>query len=164
MPFPVGTEVVVISLQKRGRVVEVDARGRYRVVVGGMTSWCKESDLETTSQGKRKAKRERDAATGRKEDPPDAAAPQVAAPELSAAERRALGSIDLHGMTVPEALDALQRRLDLAIRAGLPRLAVVHGISGGRLRAAVRSFLAGAPGIAGFDGDARNQGVTWVHL
>ena len=60
-------------------------------------------------------------------------------------ERRALGSIDLHGMTVEEALRAVEVRLDRAIRAGLDRLEIIHGISGGRLRAAVRGYLAGIP-------------------
>jgi DNA mismatch repair protein MutS2 len=157
MSFPVGADVFVVSLQKRGRVVELDSRGRYRIVVGGMATWCGESDLTTTSQGK-KAKRER------QEQPPPREAVVAPPPpsELTPGERRALRSIDLHGLTVPEALDALQRRMDAAIRAGVDRLEIVHGISGGRLRAAVRSFLAGATGIAGFEADPRNAGVTRV--
>lgn len=160
MPFSVGDQVVVTALQKRGHIVEASASGKYRVAVGAFTTWCDESQLSSVSQGK-KAKRER--ARG-------AAAPQggdAAAGVLRAAserERRRLQSIDLHGMTVEEALRAVEARLDAAIRAGLDRLEIIHGISGGRLRAAVRGYLAGIPSVKRFEADARNAGVTWVYF
>ena len=63
-------------------------------------------------------------------------------------------------MTVPEALAALPVFLDRAIRANLPRVQIIHGISGGRLRAAVRSYLAKAPAVICAAPDDRNPGVT----
>lgn len=157
MKFIVGTEVGVTSLHRTGRVLDVAANGRYRVAIGALTIWCEEADLTTVTQVRRQARRERSAPSGGK----SAAAFE---PAVRPTERdlRALGSIDLHGMTVEEALRAVQLRLDQAIRAGLDRLEIIHGISGGRLRAAVRGYLAGISSIARVEGDPHNAGVTWV--
>jgi DNA mismatch repair protein MutS2 len=157
MPFAHGADVVVTALRKKGRVLDVDGRGRYRVAVGGMTIWCAEAELELVARARKPARREREtgaASRGQAEMSPAPGTPNA----------QALGSLDLHGLTVPEALHALEVRLDQAIRAGLERVEIIHGISGGRLRAAVRGYLAGATGIGGFAPDARNPGVTWVYL
>lgn len=160
MRFAVGTEVVVSALQKKGHVVEVAASGRCRVAVGPLTLWCDEADLSSVSQAKKKSKREREGAPAHGAGEPLSGIVQQAGER----ERRALGSLDLHGMTVEEALQAVQVRLDLAIRAGLDRVEIIHGISGGRLRAAVRGYLAGITSISRFAPDPRNPGVTWVYL
>jgi DNA mismatch repair protein MutS2 len=158
MPFSVGDEVVVTALQKRGRILEAAASGRYRVAIGALSSWCEESQLSSVSQGKKKAKRQRTGAAL------SSSGAGAVLREASEAERRRLQSIDLHGMTVDEALRAVEARVDEAIRAGLERLEIIHGISGGRLRAAVRGYLEGIPSVSRFEGDARNAGVTWVYL
>jgi len=67
-------------------------------------------------------------------------------------------------MTVPEALAALPVFLDRAIRADLPRVDIIHGISGGRLRAAVRRYLAEAPAVTSAAPDDRNPGVTIAYF
>jgi DNA mismatch repair protein MutS2 len=159
MSLTLGAETFVVSLQKSGRIVEVDGRGRYRVAVGGMTVWCREADLTTVSHSKKEARRKRESPSGSAGQP---AHSHTLVP--GSREARALESLDLHGLMVPEALHALEERLDRAIRAGLDRIEVIHGISGGRLRAAVRGYLAGVPGVARFEPDARNPGVTWVYF
>ncbi len=159
MPFAVGADVFVESLQKKGRIIEATASGRYRVAVGVLVVWCDEGQLSSMAQARKKGRRGRDAppAGARASSSPLAHVP-------TEQERRALGSIDLHGMTVEEALRAVEARLDRAIRAGLDRLEIIHGISGGRLRAAVRGYLAGIPSVTRFEPDARNAGVTWVYF
>ncbi len=157
MPYPPGSDVVVIALGKKGRVVGIDGRGRCHVAVGSMTLWCGEAELTSVSRAKKHARRERESGGAPQSHP-------AVAPAPAGLDVRALRSLDLHGMTVPEALHALEVRLDHAIRAGLDRVEIIHGISGGRLRAAVRGYLAGATGIAGFKADERNPGVTWVYL
>lgn len=167
MAFQVGTDVVVASLQKKGRILEVGAKGRYRVVVGPMTLWCAEADLSSVSQARRKARHERDGGTSATGRPADKGVGTGSAPGealVSERERRGLGSLDLHGLTVEEALRAVGERLDRAIRAGLDRVEIIHGISGGRLRAAVRGYLAGIPSVARFVPDPHNPGVTWVYF
>jgi dsDNA-specific endonuclease/ATPase MutS2 len=157
MDLTVGAEVVVTSLGKRGRIVEASAGGRYRVAVGTWTTWCTAGDLESVSHAKKRARRE-----SAPQAPP--VATPMAPAGLSAAERRALGSLDLHGLTVAEALQMLGRRVDEAIRAGLDRLEIIHGISGGRLRAAVHGYLAGTPSVVRFVPDPHNPGVTWAYF
>ena len=132
MPFLVGSAVAVVSLRRHGLVLEVLPGGRYRVAVGGLTVVCPEGQLETVSHSKKQHRREREA--------PARQAGKAAPPPAAAAARQSQ-SIDLHGMTVPEALAALPAFLDGAIRAGLARVEIIHGISGGRLRAAVRGYV-----------------------
>jgi len=157
MPFPVGSAVAVVSLRKHGRVLEVLPGGRYRVAVGGLTVVCPEGQLETVSQSKKQQRREREAPARRT----DSTAPVPPAP---AADIRRIQSIDLHGMTVPEALAALPAFLDRAIRAGLTHVEIIHGISGGRLRAAVRGYLAETPAVTCAAPDDRNPGVTIAYF
>lgn len=162
MPFPVGAHVVVSTLGKKGRVVEATAAGRYRVVVGPMTVWCEEADLASVSQEKHGAGRGKGrAAESRNGGWSLSGGDQAVAGDR---QREALRSLDLHGMTVEEALRAVQLRLDLAIRAGLDRVEIIHGISGGRLRAAVRGYLAGIGSISRFEPDPHNAGATLVYL
>jgi dsDNA-specific endonuclease/ATPase MutS2 len=154
MPFPTGSAVAVVSLRRHGHVLEVLSGGRYRVAVGGLTMVCEEAQLATVSHSKRQQRREREAPTRHAE----AAAPP---PSTAATGFR---SIDLHGMTMPEALVALPVFLDHAIRAGLPHVEIIHGISGGRLRAAVRDYLAGVPAVVCVAPDERNPGVTIAYF
>jgi DNA mismatch repair protein MutS2 len=53
--------------------------------------------------------------------------------------------LDLRGLRVDEALTRLERALDDAALRGRARLAVVHGLGTGALRAAVREHLARSP-------------------
>jgi DNA mismatch repair protein MutS2 len=153
MPFPVGSAVAVVTLRKHGHVLEVLPGGRYRVAVGGLTLVCGEDQLETVSHSKKQQRREREA-SARKTSAP------VPTPVPYAADASRFQSIDLHGMTVPEALAALPPFIDRAIRAGLSSVEIIHGISGGRLRAAVRTYLAGMPAVTCAAPDERNPGVT----
>jgi dsDNA-specific endonuclease/ATPase MutS2 len=153
MSFAVGSPVAVVSLRKHGRVLEVLPGGRYRVVVGGMTMVCREAQLETVSRSKKEQRRERQA-------PRPVPQATVPPPAAAAREARRFSSIDLHGMTVPEALAALPVFLDRAIREGLMQVEIIHGISGGRLRVAVRDYLAKAPAVTMAVRDEKNPGVT----
>ena len=156
MPFSVGSAVAVVTLRKHGRVTEVLPGGRYRVAVGGLTVVCPEGQLETVSHSKKQQRREREA--------PVRQAGTTAPPPAADAAASQFQSIDLHGMTVPEALAALPEFLDRAIRAGATRVEIIHGISGGRLRAAVRSYLAGMPAVMCAAPDEKNPGVTIVYF
>ncbi len=156
MPFALGSAVAVVSLRKHGRVTEVLPGGRYRVAVGGVTVVCPEEQLETVSHSKKQQRREREA--------PARLARTTAPPQAAGAPASQSRSIDLHGMTVPEALAALPEFLDRAIRAGVTRVDIIHGISGGRLRAAVRTYLAAMPAVMCAAPDDRNPGVTVVYF
>jgi dsDNA-specific endonuclease/ATPase MutS2 len=157
MPFVVGSDVVVVSLRKHGRVLEILPGSRYRVAMGGLTVVCQEGQLEPVPHSRKKPRRERDA-------PVQDAGSATPASSAPAADSSRFRSIDLHGMTVPEALAALPVFLDRAIRADLPRVEIIHGISGGRLRAAVRRYLAEAPAVTSAAPDDRNPGVTIAYF
>jgi DNA mismatch repair protein MutS2 len=76
-------------------------------------------------------------------------------------------SIDLHGMRVEVALDALDKFLDQAIVHGAPYVRVIHGHGMGVLRKAVREHLRGHPCVRSFRPGLSNEGgeaVTMVDL
>jgi DNA mismatch repair protein MutS2 len=87
-----------------------------------------------------------------------------AAPLADAATERADAApvIDLHGTTVAEAEARVDAFLDAALRAGLTEVRVIHGRSGGRLRAALHARLKQVPSVRAFRLDPRNPGVTIV--
>ncbi len=55
--------------------------------------------------------------------------------------------LDLRGLTSDEAVAQLEKYLDDALLAGLPRVVVVHGKGTGALRRAVHEALRGFPGV-----------------
>jgi DNA mismatch repair protein MutS2 len=75
--------------------------------------------------------------------------------------------INLIGRTVDEARDELEKYLDRAFLAGLPRVRIIHGHGAGILRRGVREFLKGHPHVAGIEEAPQNeggQGATLVEL
>ena len=65
-------------------------------------------------------------------------------------------------MTTEEAVSALETFLSDAILAGLAEVRVIHGRSGGKLRAAVHGRLKRMPSVRAFRLDHANPGVTIV--
>jgi DNA mismatch repair protein MutS2 len=78
--------------------------------------------------------------------------------------RTASREIDLHGLTVEEALDRVELALNDALLADLSEVRFIHGRSGGRIRAALHRRLRDTPSVRGFRLDPRNEGVTLVSL
>ena len=75
--------------------------------------------------------------------------------------------INLIGRTVDEATQELEKYLDRAFMAGLPRVRVIHGHGAGILRRGVREFLKGHPHVATIAEAPQNeggQGATLVEL
>ena len=67
-------------------------------------------------------------------------------------------------MTVEEAVAALDIFLNDALLAGHADVRVIHGRSGGRLKAAVHARLKQLPVVRAFRLDPANAGVTIVTL
>lgn len=67
-------------------------------------------------------------------------------------------SLSVRGQTVDEALLAVDRYLDEAVRARLPQVTVIHGKGTGRLRAAIHDFLRGHPHVRRFRLGERGEG------
>ncbi len=75
--------------------------------------------------------------------------------------------INLIGRTVDEAAEELEKYLDRAFLAGLPRVRIIHGHGAGILRRGVREFLKGHPHVATIAEAPQNeggQGATLVEL
>lgn len=147
MSYPEGSEVLVISLSKRGRVSGRGSDGRYKVVLGSMTVVCAEDDLRPAEHEKTRGRR---------------AAPAVDRQETRATGDEATRSVDLHGQTVEEALRRVEEEIDRALRAGAATLTIVHGKGSGRVRAAVHRYLQRLPVVAAFRLLPENTGATRV--
>jgi DNA mismatch repair protein MutS2 len=78
--------------------------------------------------------------------------------------RHAAADVDLHGLIVADALDRVVAAVDAAILAGHGRLRVIHGRSGGRIRAALHRQLRGLPSVRAFRLEPANDGVTIIEL
>lgn len=155
MPYPLGAQVRLKTIGKVGRVVFAGRGGRYRVLLGGIEVACREDELESPSAG----------AAARKTRPAVPAARQSAAERLpSSADHERLGTIDLHGATVEEALRAVEIRLDEAILAGLGHLDIVHGLGTGKVRHAVHQLLRGIGAVRHFELTPGNPGVTRAYF
>jgi DNA mismatch repair protein MutS2 len=106
---------------------------------------------------------------GKKADPLAAARKQkgVHVTVTSANTDNLRAEINLIGRTVDEATDELEKYLDHAFLAGLPRVRVIHGHGAGVLRRGVREFLKSHPHVAGIEEAPQNeggQGATLVEL
>jgi DNA mismatch repair protein MutS2 len=72
--------------------------------------------------------------------------------------------IDLHGLTVEEALARVEIALNEALLADVDVVRLIHGKSGGRIRSALHRYLRGLHAVRSFRVDPRNEGVTLVTL
>jgi len=129
-----------------GIVREVRSRDRYLVDIKGRSMVVTGDQLQTVDSAKGRADSVRSHLD-------DADARLVA---------RTPPSLDLHGRTVLESLEALDAFVNDAILDGHAEARVIHGRSGGRVRAAVRKRLAELPSVRSFRIDPRNPGVTII--
>ncbi len=130
----------------KGVVIEVRNHGRLLVQIQQRALVVEETTVTALSGPPRKA--------------PSAATTF----DVSASLRHASSEVDLHGMTVEEALARIDDALDAAMRAGLAQVQFIHGRSGGRIRGALHQRLRAITTVHGFRLDPRNPGVTIVTL
>ncbi len=90
------------------------------------------------------------------------AAQSLATEPETASPSHAATSIDLHGLTTDEAVAALDAFLSDALFGGSAAVRVIHGRSGGRLKAAVHARLRLVAAVRSFGVDPSNPGVTLV--
>ena len=77
---------------------------------------------------------------------------QVAEPEMGSSE------INVIGKTADEARDDVEKFLDRAFLAGLPRIRIIHGTGMGVLRRTLRSWLQTHPQVASVTEPGQNEG------
>jgi DNA mismatch repair protein MutS2 len=146
MAFNPGDHVLVAHFG-RAVVREVRNGGRYLVDLKGRAMVVAEGQLTRVDDRRRQRVGER-----------------VAPATDALARTHAASSIDLHGMTTEEAVAAVYAFLNDAILASLDEVRIIHGRSGGRLKAAIHARLRGLTAIRGFRADPANPGVTIVSL
>ena len=154
MRFEAGDGVHVAHFGK-GIVREARNGGRYLVEIKGKPMVVREAEMslvEAPPRARRPAARQPPAGSG------DAAPPDAGTSPYAAA------SLDLHGRTAAEAEADLDAFLNDALLAGHAEVRVIHGRSGGRVRAAVHARLKQLSSVRGFRVDPRNEGVTVVSL
>jgi len=145
MPFVPGDDVHIAALGK-GIVREVRNGGRYLVELKGRSIVATEAQLSAVISRRRSGAGDADASQTK--------TPRSHAPT----------SLDLHGKTVDEAVAALDGFLNDALLAHHAEVCVIHGRSGGRLKAAVHARLKELPVVRAFRVERANAGVTIVLL
>jgi DNA mismatch repair protein MutS2 len=146
--FARGDFVHVASLGK-GVVLEGRNANRYLVEVKGRAVVVTGDQLEHVDLARRRRRTHATETAGRAASEPDL---------------RITRSIDLHGKTVVAALEALDGFINEALLANASELRIIHGRSGGHLKAAVHARLAQLPASRRFRIDRTNPGVTIVDL
>lgn len=140
----VGDEVHVPGMGT-GVVREARNRGRYLVEIKGRAIVVDEAELSPAIPKARG--HQADSATS---------------PLVDNGARARAPSLDLHGHTVDEAIEALDRFLSDALLAGHVEARVIHGRTGGRIKAAVHARLKQLSSVRRFRLDPTNAGVTLV--
>ena len=135
----------------KGVVREVRNSGRLMVDVLGRAMVVTEGEISLRDAGsKRKGARAMTSASEGEGSRPTRAA------------RTALAEVDLHGLTVEEALARVDQALNDALLADLQEVRLIHGRSGGRIRTALHRRLREIGSVRQFRLDPGNQGVTIV--
>ena len=153
-----GDHVLIKSVNKIGVVQREVEKDLFEVALGPIKMRVKKDELAESSS-----------AVAMKADPLGAARKQkgVHVSVISANTDEMHTEINLIGRTVDEATNELEKYLDRAFLAGLPKVRVIHGHGAGILRRGVREFLKTHPHVAGIEEAPQNeggQGATLVEL
>jgi len=144
-----GDLVHVTSLGRDGTVARLLEDGTVEVHVGKMTVQARAGEL------------------GPPREPPSQEAQRLAEQMRMRKSLTFTDEIDIRGMTVGEAISALEKYLDDAMLAGAARVRIIHGKGTGALREGVHEFLAGHPQVSRFALAPMSEGgagATEVHL
>ncbi|MGE5574439.1 MAG: endonuclease MutS2 [Bacteroidota bacterium] len=144
-----GATVYVSRLGRPGRVVSPPRDGEdVEVQVGAMRLFVSPKDLAVIE-----------------EERPSAESPfggVFIAPVAREKATTVSSELDLRGLTVEEALAEVDKYLDDACLAGLPRARIIHGKGTGALRQAVREFVRSHPHVSGFEPGGPGEGGDGV--
>jgi len=155
-----GDQVLIKSMNKVAVVQREIEKDLFEVALGPIKMRVKRDELSEPSRSE---------ASATKADPLAAARKQkgVHVTVTSANTDDMRMEINLIGRTVDEATEELEKYLDRAFLAGLPRVRIIHGHGAGILRRGVREFLKSHPHVATIAEAAQNeggQGATLVEL
>ncbi len=147
-----GVEVLVRSLGRRGRVVQVRGEqvevrlGKVKFTVQAADLARPDTDAVPAANSPDRSFIQTEAARRR---PPQPTESDATGPALE---------LMLLGKTVDEALEAVDRFLDRSALQGVSEVRIIHGHGTGRLKAAVRRFLKGHPHVASYRPGGAGEG------
>jgi DNA mismatch repair protein MutS2 len=136
----------------KGVVREVRTNGRVLVVVAGRNILVASADTRLVPRPSEPARRRKPAQSVL------SPSHDLVPPEARDRPR----DVDLHGFVVDDALARAVSAINDALLNGASQLRLIHGRSGGRIRAALHRELRGIPSIRSFRLDPTNEGVTIV--
>jgi DNA mismatch repair protein MutS2 len=147
-----GDQVRIKSMNKIGTVTREVEKDLYEVALGALKMRIKRDDIAEVV-----------APAGKplvSEKPLDAVARQkgVRVTVTSSGSDNTKSEINLIGRTVDEATGELEKYLDQAFLAGLPRVRVIHGTGMGILRRALREYLRTHPHVAKIEEPTHQEG------
>jgi len=142
--FSINDTVYVIPLRRNGIILSASGQDTYEVQIGSLRMRCNEKDLKRSAQKEtRKKKRQPNAHTTPKE---------------------GTVSLDLHGLSVAEAVQQVEQAINDALLAHKEKLEIVHGKGTGKVQHGVHSLLDTLDVIKHYRIDESNAGVTWVYF
>ncbi|MCH3916341.1 MAG: Smr/MutS family protein [Spirochaetia bacterium] len=143
----VGCHVLCGSLKKEGIILSAAGRDKWEVGIGSMRITLKEKDLEPIDKQEPQSQK-------------------VNVSYLSSSPRPKL-CIDVRGLTLEQALDALQRQIEACMVHGLSSFQVIHGLGNGILQTGITRYLKQDQNIKDFHfakPDDGGMGKTYVEL
>jgi DNA mismatch repair protein MutS2 len=126
--FNAGDQVYVSSYRKEGLLVRKDKAGLWLVAIGPMKVSIPAGEIKPVSGSKRK----------------------VAVSYVGSKPVAAL-TIDVRGMRLEEAIDAVSRQIDGALVQGIHEFAIIHGTGEGVLQQGVQDYLRGHSAVKHFN-------------
>ena len=157
----IGDQVRIKSMNKTGTITREVEKDVFEVALGALKMRIKRDDIAEVV-----------APAGKlvlPEKPLDAVARQkgVRVSVTTSGSENMKTEINFIGQTVAEATDELEKYLDHAFLAGIPKVRVIHGTGMGILRRALREFLRKHPHVAQIEEPSQMEGgagATTVHL
>jgi DNA mismatch repair protein MutS2 len=138
----------------KGTLREVRGAGRLLVEIDGRRVLFDAAVVRPVEPPKKTSKKRRPSAPGI----------GIDAADIPVDARRSAPEVDLHGLVVEEALGRALSAINDALLAGASQLRLIHGRSGGRIKAALHRDLRHLPSVRAFRLDPRNDGVTIVEF
>jgi DNA mismatch repair protein MutS2 len=150
--YPPGTKVRIMDLGREGVITDgPNKKGEIPVLSESMRLFVSWKNLQAVAIKK----------------PAGSLSKGPRGPSASSGSDETLRTYDLRGQRVEQALDALDRDLDEAMKNQILRIKVVHGHGTDALKKAVRKFLSESIYIKSWkagDDNSGGDGVTWAEL
>ncbi|ADK81579.1 endonuclease MutS2 [Sediminispirochaeta smaragdinae] len=149
-PLEEGQTVFVSNYQKQGVLIRKEKRDRWIVAIGPMKLPVAEKELRAV-KAQQKGGRQKVAVSY----------------DAPSAGQRASFVLDLRGMRLQEAIDALIKQIDAALVQGLREFSVIHGTGEGILQRGIHDYLRGHKAVESYEfahPDDGGAGKTVVRL